>query len=210
MAEAAFDSFEDTLNAFRPGQRFAGDSKLSVRFFLHPVMDQIKSEESGRPIFVEKEYIEIVVPGDKDNTVCRPVRGLPIPDAQRFSRQYQAFKSGLEQSVVGTPLTQWPGITRGQVEELRYFKVTTVEQLAEMPDTAAQNFAGLVTLRNAAKVYLERAAGNAVDVKLQAALAEKDNQIAALSEALTRMTETMQRLEMRMDDSEEKDKKGKK
>lgn len=175
---------------------------------MHAVMDAVKSAEAGRPIFIEKEYVEIVVPGDKDNTICRPVRTNPIPDARRFPRQYEAFKSGLEQSVVGTPLAQWPGITRAQVEELRYFKVSTVEQLADMPDTAAQNFAGLVALRQAAKVYLERAAGSAVDTKLQAALAEKDNQIAALSDALTKMTETMKRLESRMDDSE--DKKGKK
>lgn len=207
MSEAVFGTIEDTMEAFRPGQRFAGDDRLSVRFFLHPVMDEKKSVEAGRPIYIEKEYVEIVVPGDKDNIVCRPVRGMPIPDARRFPRQYQAFKAGLEQVTEGTPLAQWPGVTRAQVEELRYFKITTVEQLAEMTDTTAQGFAGVVSLRNAAKTYLERAAGLAVDTKLQAAIAEKDNQIAALSDTLSKMTEAMARLEARMDDG---DKKGKK
>ena len=201
MAEATFDELNE---AFAPGKRFAGDDRLAVRFFMRAVPNEAKSLELGRPVYEEVEYVEIIVPGDKDNTICRRVRTAPIPDARRFPRQYAAFKSNQDQAVVGTPLTVWPGVTRAQVEELKFFKITSVEQLAEMPDTAAQNFAGSTALRLAARAYLERAVGGAGDAKLALAVEEKDKQIAALNDMLAKMTDAVRKLESRMDDSEDK------
>jgi hypothetical protein len=202
MAEVAYDELVDAFS--NPGGQWAGDSKLFARFFLHPVIDEELSTAQGRPVFRETEYVEIIVPGDKDNTICRPVRTSPVSDIRRFPRQYAQFKEGVEQAAVGTPLSAWPGVTRAQVEELKYFKVTTVEQLAGMADSVAQNFAGIVALKVRAKDYLARASGEAVDVKLQAIVSEKDSQIAQLQATLSKMTESLTALEKRMDDKPKK------
>ncbi len=190
MAEAAFDASE-TFEAFQPGRRFAGDDKLYVKFFLHAVEDQQRSLEAGRPVFVEREYIEMAVPGDKDNIICRPVREM---DRRRFGSRYKSFKDGLTETLVGTPLVAWPGLTKAQVEELKYFNVQTVEQLADLSDETATRYAGFLGLKQKAKVYLERAAGGAVDARLQAEVAKKDNEIAALQRQMAEMAAAIQKL----------------
>lgn len=202
MAEVEFD-YAETADAFRPGARFAGDDKLAVRFFVNPWPDPVATAEAGYPKYVNREFIEIVVPGDKDNTVCRPVRDL---DKRRFATRYAAFKANEEQVSEGMPLSQWPGVTRAQVEELRFFKITTVEQLAEMADAVAQRFAGATNLKNRAKDYLARAAGDAVDTKLQAAVQQKDAELNAMRQQMEAMQAAMRQLESRLDTPEKKGK----
>ena len=53
--------------------RYAMDSKLYVKFYTRPVMHGFKSNEAGRPIYEDKEYIQIIVPGDSKTTVDCPV-----------------------------------------------------------------------------------------------------------------------------------------
>lgn len=44
---------------------FDQDSKLLVAFTMKPHVDKAKSKDEGRPIFTPREYIKILVPGDK-------------------------------------------------------------------------------------------------------------------------------------------------
>jgi hypothetical protein len=161
--------------------RFAQDANLYVRFFYMPHPDKKATQEQGRPIYYDREYVEIMVPGDKGNIVNRPARDM---DRARFARQYRAFKNQEEQNNVGTPLDAWPGISRAQVEELRYFKISTVEQLATVPDNIAQKFMGINKLKNRAKVFIEAAKGMAQTDEFRAEIAKKDSQINALTEAV--------------------------
>jgi len=59
----------------------------------------------------------------------------------------------------GTPLTEWTGITRSQAEELKFWNIRTVEQLAACSDQNTQNFKGLATLKQSAQQYLDAASG---------------------------------------------------
>ena len=70
-----------------------------------------------------------MVPGDKCSIVDRPASA---EDKARFPKHYAAFQGNNEDLVQGTPLETWPQLTRSQVEEMRYFHVRTVEQLAGM------------------------------------------------------------------------------
>lgn len=158
-----------------------GDENLLVKFYLHPRQNKAKSIEAGRPIFEDVEYIRIMVPGDKDNIVERPARES---DRARFPRQYDAFKRGEGDALVGTPLAAWPSIARSQVEELAFFGVKTVEQLASMSDTQIQKFMGLRELRTKAKAYIELAAGNAPLEKMQAELESRDATIATMQKQI--------------------------
>lgn len=169
----------------REQSRYRGDENLYVRFFMHPIQDINKSREEGRPIFVDKEFVSIMVPGDKGNIVTRVARP---DDINRFSRQYHAFKNNMEEVLEGTPLDKWNFITPAQVEEMRHFNIRTVEQLANLSDVHAQNFMGIQVLKRRAKEYIEATKADAPVAQLQAELEERDNKIASLNQALEELT----------------------
>src|SRR5690606_9295016 len=111
--------------------RYKEDDKLAVAFFFSPVQDDEATAREGRPIFKDAEFIKILIPGDKTNVV---VRQASQSDKDRFAQQYARFKNNQQEVLEGTPLEAWPLVTRSQVEELKYFGVRTVEQLAGMAD----------------------------------------------------------------------------
>lgn len=155
---------------------------LFVQFYMHPRQSEAKSTEAGRPIYDETEYIRIMVPGDKASIVERPVRlGIHVnADNQKFSAEYSAFRANKEQTEVGTPLAEWPPISRSQVKEMAYFNVRTVEQLAGMADSHIQKFAGLLKLRNLAQRFIEHADAAAPLSKMQGELDASTASINAL------------------------------
>jgi hypothetical protein len=172
-----------------------GDENLFVRFYVGSKQDQVASREQGRPIYKEVDYIQIMIPGDRTSAIERPVRE---EDKHRFARQYAAYKnSGENAGNIGTPLEQWPLMSKAQVEELRYFHVRTVEQLASMPDNRVQQFAGLQQLKSRAKLFLDAAAGNAPMERLQAEVEKKDAEIAALNDAIGKLTQRIEAQEKR-------------
>lgn len=142
-----------------------------VRFGWHPKKSEKLSVEAGRPVYEDQEYIEIF--GDKTSIVHRAVRP---EDKAEYAKQYDAWKRGQDQSVVGTKLDMVPGpATRGQLEELAHHKIYTVEHLAAAADTHIQAFGtGGLKLRQWARDYLETAKLNAPVDQLRAQLAEAE------------------------------------
>lgn len=193
MSEADFDVTEHAFQETGGNARFVGDQRLYVRFFQHPRRNEVKSQEAGRPIFEDAEYIEIRIPGDKDNIVVRPVRPL---DRSRFRERYLKFRQGIEDVVEGMPLEMWPVVTRAQAEELKFFNIRTVEQLAEVSDGLAQKFIGIHELKRKAKTYVEAAAGNAPLEKMEVALKERDNDLDVLRRANEELAKRLAALEV--------------
>lgn len=152
-------------------------SGLYIRFTKVPREDRTKSREEGRPVFMEVDYITIMVPGDKSSEVCRPA--TPI-DKERFRAAWERYVAGQGEVLVGIPLKEWPGATRAQVEELAYFKVYTVEQLAEVSDSNLRNMGPLLALRQRARDYLERVRSDAPMAKLRQQLESRDEELAKL------------------------------
>lgn len=169
--------------------RYAMDSKLYVKFYTRPVMHGFKSNEAGRPIYEDKEYIQILVPGDSKTTVDCPVTA---EFRARFPNQYAKFKANESQSVTGTPLEMWPQVTRAMVAELKAQNITTVEQLAEMADTTAQNIMGNHDLRRRAKNFIEASKGEAVNNKLTEELNKRDDEINLLKTQMAQLVAAMQ------------------
>jgi uncharacterized coiled-coil protein SlyX len=129
------------------------DKNLLVKFFLKPRKDETQSQAEGRPIFKDVEYVDIKIPGRRDAGACRPASDQ---DRKRFPDHYRAFKDRTDQEVTsGTPLVEWPQISRSQAEELAFFHVKTVEQLATMSDMQASKFMGLYGIREKAKDWLK-------------------------------------------------------
>ncbi len=177
MVQTADFDYKD----FDSNAQKAGDASLLVKFFLKTVQDKTQTAKEGRPMFKEVEYIDIKIPGSRGGGACRPVRQK---DLDRFPEHYSMFKNRIEAPVSGTPLAEWLLMSRSQAEELAFHNVKTVEQLAEMSDTHVGKFMGLNTMKAKAKEWLKAAKDAAPAAELQAAIAEKDVQIASLIERL--------------------------
>jgi hypothetical protein len=108
--------------------------------------------------------------------------------------------------VSGTPLEAWPLVNRGQVEELKFFGITTVEQLADLSDSHAGKWAGVVTLKQKAKSFLAAAEGVQDTTRLERALEVRDNEISALRGQIVDLaSEIKQLLSKRSISAEEKE-----
>lgn len=163
----------------------AGAAQCFVQFFKHPVKDEAASLEAGRPVFKDTDYVRIMTPGDKTSMPERPVREQ---DRQEYRRAWQAYQQNQSAPMEGTPLKEWPGITRAQVEELAYFNVHTVEQLASISDGNAQNMGPVLALRQRARDYIERAKSEAPAQALRAQLDEANSQRDAMKRQLDEMS----------------------
>lgn len=176
------DLLEAKLNA-RMRSAVKPASPDLVRFFSKPKKNKKKSLEAGRPIFEPQERVEIFTAGDKDSIIDRPVDKM---DMYIYRDKYIAFKRGLAQEVTGTLLTVWAGVPPERCQDLAYFKVKTVEQLAEVPDSAIQTMGiGARAEREKAREYLEVMKGNA---PLQALRSENEAMKARL-EALEKLAQ---------------------
>lgn len=167
------------------GKKNEADKGLIVEFYRKPKQDEAASAEAGRPIFVEKPYVRIITPGDIINKIDRPVWDEPGNencDTVRFAEKWARFKAGIaeEKSGTGTPLEKLPGILSTQVEEMKYFNVRTIEQLADLDDSHGQRFMGIQQLKQRAKTWLEAAKGNAPLEKMRTELEKRDQMIADL------------------------------
>lgn len=180
VAEADYGLTAQALDPMN-GQQVNHDARLRVTFGLFPEIDQEASVKEARPIFRDAEYIQIMVPGERD-IVHRKVWRR---DLERFPMQYAAYKNRQNQDAVsGTPLKIVPWITSGQAKELEFFNCFTVEQLANMPDSTAAKFLQIQKLKQLAKDYLEAAQKAAPLVAMRAELDSRDNEIDALKKQM--------------------------
>lgn len=172
--------------------RNAGDKSVMARFYVRPVKDESASAEAGRPIYKDREYVEIRAAGNSQNIVQRPVTDM---DRQRFPRQYNLFLAGNSDQVVGTRLSEVAWMSRSQVEELAYLKIFTLEQLSELNDQVCINTPGLHDLKRRAKLALEQAANAAPLTALQEENTQLKNQLEALAETVKEQTKLLKELQ---------------
>jgi hypothetical protein len=141
---------------------------LHVEFYIDALQNGFKTEEAGRPIFEDREFVRILIPGDNKTIIERHASD---EDKQRFALEYARFKNGMKEldQMGGTPLSQWPAISRSMLKEFAYFNIHTVEQLAGLSDIGKQSFGmGASEWSAKAKAYLETA-GNSAAVEKYAA-----------------------------------------
>lgn len=158
------------------------DAAIRVRFHIKPKHDPEASKLAGRPIYRDVEYAHFMVP---DDPYSQPDKEVTDLIRERFRLQYEHWKSTANvEKQSGTPLAEWPGATRGQVEELRYYKCATVEQLAEKTDIQLRDIPELLALRQKARDYLAKAQDAAPLEQMRAALQEKDTELTVLRRQL--------------------------
>lgn len=164
-------------------QNTRGDESLYVLFYMSFLQNQVKSETEGRPIFDDCEFVKIFSPGDRNNVIDRPVRPS---DKIRFSKQWNMFQADKNSAQVsGTPLAQWPIVSRAMAEELKYLGFITVEQIAEARDDVVGKMMGMRDLKNKAIAYLEVAKGSTKPIEeMQAKINDMETQVRMRDEAM--------------------------
>ena len=172
--------------------REAGDKSVYVKFYIRPVINDTESDAAGRPIYHDKEYIEIRTPGNTTNVIQRPVTDM---DKKRFQAAYREFKAGAEeQTGGGTPLTEAPWITRSQVEELSYLRIRTLEQLSQVGDDVCTRIPGLHKLKERAKAMVAHAEKQAPFLVIQRDNEEMRNRMEAMEKTIAEQAELIKSL----------------
>lgn len=164
-----------------------------VRFFQEAKQLGFESEAAGHPVFRDVDMVEIQIPGDMNNNV---VKEVTEKEMRAFPREYEAYKRGLEPSVDGIPLEQWPLLTPAQVKNYKAWNFATVEQIAGMSDL----FAGKIGMGvnghiAAAKAYIANAKDSALAQKQAVEIERKDQQIADLQRQINELASMIQREE---------------
>ena len=109
-----------------------GVPQVCVGFYMKPTPDKQKSAKTGYPVFRDREYVRIEVPGDKNSLYDQPATDR---ERQRFPGAYQAFKNRESQPInEGMPIEQWPQVTRALAMTLKAIGIHTVEALAAVHD----------------------------------------------------------------------------
>jgi hypothetical protein len=178
------------------------DSRLAVQFYKRSVKQDMASDEAGRPIFKEFDFVKIMIPGDNLTEIDTYAQES---HKQRFPRQWAHYQNQIagHQEIIGTPLEQWPQITRSQADELRGLKFHTGEAIADCSDQQLQRI-GMVAgmsphnFRLKAKAFLNLANDSAEVAQRESelqALKEENAKIKAETDAkLTVMQEQMSAL----------------
>ncbi len=162
---------------------FGDDRSVYAEFFKDAILDQAKTQEQGRPIYRDVDMLRMMFPGDNTKEVVRIVRlhqeGNQPADPDRFPRQWAAFQAQEAQSQSGTPIEQWPPISKAQSLELKGLKIYTVEQLAAVSDVNL-NWMGARQLRENARAWLAEAESGAETIKLRNMVEDLQAQLEAM------------------------------
>lgn len=127
-----------------------------VTFYRKAIQNNFKSQQSGHPVFEDVDYIRIASPGGY-NIIETPVRG---DHKARYPRLWANYERAMKNQEVseGTPIAEWPQLTRAQCETLRAMSFYTVEQLASASDLQIQQLQMVAPkVRDMAQAWLKQA-----------------------------------------------------
>lgn len=156
------------------------------------VEDVPQSEIAGHAVFKQREVVEIRFAGSRNYSPIFPVdamyrrEGLKvITYAERWERQYNAFKNGDQQEADGTPLNMLAtyGVTPEMLSLCRVRKIYSVEALHSMEGGALKSLGMHQNkLKEAARKFLADRGSNVV---AQDEIAALRAQLAELQQKLS-------------------------
>ena len=124
----------------------------SLRFYFERKINQKKSDTEKRPIYDEIEMLEVWPPGGDRTPVM-----IDDQVKMEYAPEYAIWKERNEQPKDGTPLAEWSMVPRTLVEELTFFGIKTVEQLANANDEVKRKLGPLNTWCKKAKNWIDGA-----------------------------------------------------
>ena len=159
------------------------DTGVVAVFRNGTVKNDAKSAEAGRPIYDDREVVEVRYPGSRDYGVYPATERShwdvdqftgeqrAVTFAERFSKQYQQFKTQQHQTKSGTPLDYLTFLTEGKRAELRALNIYTAEALAIVDGAELKNLGpGGREIKNKTIEFLANSSEAAKITKLEAEL----------------------------------------
>lgn len=139
------------------------------RFYVKTKQNAALSAEAGRPIFEEIEMVAMSA-GDRNFEPHFPAHEPTVTYnrvtndddtrtwAERYPNEYRAFKEQHLTAEAGTPLEEWPVISRAKASELKALGISTVEQVAAMSERSRAMLGdGARQLIAQAEAYIQQA-----------------------------------------------------
>lgn len=166
--------------------------RMVVFFHTEQVKNNFKTKEAGRPIFTEEIQITKLVAGDNKLVINRRLRET---DKEEFPVEWARFEQKKTALIPGTPLESWSAISDTQKAEFRALNIFTVDQFAQLPDSAGGSIMGFHDLRSKAKAFVSAASNIDFVERMKAdtdrKLAERDIQLGELREQLRLMQDAL-------------------
>jgi hypothetical protein len=172
-----------------------GDASIVATFKHHAIKNDLRSLKEGRPIFDDIEVCVLRYPGSVASSVhpamemshwaIDPFTGeqTKVTYAERFTRQYQQFKSHAQQTKSGTPLEHAAFLTEARRAELRALNIYTIEALADVEGQPLKNLGPYGRdLKNKAIAYIAESKLAAPNLELVAQLEQIKARNAILEE----------------------------
>ncbi len=114
----------------------------------------------------------------------------------KYPMQYAKWKQNAStEGLTGTFISEVTWLSRAQAEELAYFGVKTLEQLAAAPDTLCQKQVGFYDLRRKAQSFIEQAERDAPILAVHAQLDKLKAEGEVKDQTITALTKRLDALE---------------
>lgn len=186
-----------------------------VTFYHRRVLDKSETKKSGRDKFTYRAYVRIKSPGQpksvtdmevSKNVLIKWEKFYPQPASFEYMKAWKDFNSLEHDQLDGSPLDEWNEITRSKAADLAQTGITTIENLAALPDAHCGIGQGKVATQDLRQKAIDFLAGDE-DREVRADLAGKDAEIKALRtelnnaqsdfvSAMARMTQLEKNLEL--------------
>lgn len=177
----------------------------ALRIWRDVAKNNFLSEKHGRPIFDEVTYVEVITPGSNGATPVFEVKRVFAKEAKhdgpllgtnyaKYEQYIVQFEKGEDAvGMSGTPLAEWPEISRSMAASLHAMNIFSVEALSSVPDAVVTRIGPDGRgLRDKAKTWLAASTDSGLATALSAELeraktdsAAKDVIIADMSARLT-------------------------
>jgi len=164
-------------------ESFMEDNRGKMAVFFHTVQRQnnFKTIAEKRPIFEEKIFLKKLVPGDSTLVVDRPMRETDIDE---YPVEWARFQQKKEQRVTGTPIDAWAILSDTQKAEFKALHIYTIDQFAQLADSAGNKIMGFNDLRDKAKAFIAAAQDlqmfDKIRAETDAKLAQQEEEMAQL------------------------------
>lgn len=158
-------------------------------FSIEAMIDDAKSKEAGRSVYVDRDIIEIRIGRD---TIRRQVTDA---DKRTYAAQYLAFKRAeAQEPMEGYPLSQWAAIPgKALIKEFAHYGIRSIEQLAVAPDSTIQMIGPYRGLKQQAQDWVANAEKMGPLIKLRNENEEMRNRLIALERMVSQQAEEIAR-----------------
>ena len=157
----------------QPGEAQNGNKGVIPVFFKQMVEDVAGTAKHGTPKYLEQDWVRFIMPGDKYSQLVRTVSDT---DKVMYAKAWDAYVKLEDVAIDGTPLENWPSLSRAQIMGLKAMDIYSVEHVAELSDAQLQGVGmGARALRKRAQDFL-------ATIKLGAVPERMNHEMEALRE----------------------------